>query len=261
MGKKVIIPCITPFRDGKIDLEAVESLALYADIAGFDGLFYGGSTGAFASLTMEQHKEILKAGIGTGSDLLLFAGVTRSSLPETLEMVRFSEKIGYENIVSITPFYHKYSRKSIAAFYEELLKNTGLNLYLYNNPPLSGNELAPETAQYLKDRYPNVAGVKDSGADMAKFKEFLKIHGLEVYQGKDNLLLQSLKLGAAGGVCSSANFCSNTALIKAGGSTAQEISSKTEKVMELIKKHETPSIHNYLFRRFILGEKAPANYM
>ncbi|HLH85392.1 MAG TPA: dihydrodipicolinate synthase family protein [Thermoplasmataceae archaeon] len=262
MRKKVIIPCITPFRDGAIDAEAVQALVDFAEISGYNGLFFGGSTGGFASLSLEQHKEILRIGIDSDhGNLELFAGVTRSSLPETIELVNFSEKLGYENLVSITPFYHKYTNGSIIRFYEEILNNTGSRFFLYNNPPLSGNVLTPEIAQHLKDRYPNVAGIKDSGADLGRFAEFLKVKGLEVYQGKDDLLLESLRMGASGGVCSSANFCSNTAIIKEMDARAETVSKKTAKVIELIRKYETPSIHNFLFRRIILGEDTPRGYI
>ncbi|MEM0155711.1 MAG: dihydrodipicolinate synthase family protein [Thermoplasmataceae archaeon] len=261
MSSEIVIPMITPFRNNQLDRECLHAFIGYAEKNGFDGLFAGSSTGAFASLSMDQHGEFLKWVMEFSHSTSLYAGVTRSSLPETLNMVKLATDLGYEKLVAINPFYHKYSQDSIARFFDAILTATDANIYAYNNPPLSGTEILPATLARLKTNHSNLAGLKDSGGNLDRFREFLKIPGLKIFQGKDALLFDSIKIGASGGVCSSANYCLNTMKIVRNAPDSEQISEKTRKLIDIVSKYETPSIHNYLFRTQILGEKSPRNYV
>lgn len=261
MNHKIVIPMITPFRNNQLDRDCLHAFIGYAEKNKFDGLFAGSSTGGFVSLSTEQHGEFLKWVMELSHSAQPYAGVTRSSLPETLHMVKLASDLGYERIVAINPFYHKYSQDSIARFYGAILDATDAEVYAYNNPPLSGTEILPSTVSKIRNEHSNLAGIKDSGNNLEKFKDFLKIRGLEVYQGKDALLYESLKLGAQGGVCSSTNYCLNTLKIARGSPDAPEISAKTKKLIEVVGRYETPSVQNYLFRNLILGDKNPKNYV
>lgn len=261
MDHELIIPMITPFKNNQIDREGLQAFISYAEKNHFDGIFAGSSTGGFASLSFDQHREFLRWVMELSQEIKLYAGVTRSSLDETMRMTKFAVDLGYEKIVAINPFYHRYSQDSIIRFYDDVLAQCDHEVYAYNNPSLSGNEILPETMRKVREKHDNLVGLKDSGNNMDRFREFLKIPGLRVYQGKDVLLEESIKLGASGGVCSSANFCLNTLRIARNSADSSVISAKTEKLMGLIGKYETPSIQNYLFRTQILGEKNPRNYM
>ncbi len=257
----MIIPMITPFRNNQIDREALLAFISYAEKNKFDGIFAASSTGGFASLSFEQHREFLRWVMELSQGIDLFAGVTRSSLDETIRMTKSAVDLGYEKIVAINPFYHKYSQESIIRFYDEVIGNCDHEVYAYNNPSLSGNEILPETMGKIREKHDNLAGIKDSGNNMQRFKEFMKIPGIKIYQGKDALLYESLKLGATGGVCSSANFSLNTLRLAKNSTDSPSIAERTAKLMDLLSRYETPSIQNYLFRTQILGEKNPKNYV
>ncbi len=261
MEASLIIPMITPFRDNHLDRSALDMFLEYARRNRFDGLFAGGSTGGFASLSFEQHQKLLEWVIEDSQGIDLYAGITRSSLIETLHMGKIASDLGYGNLVAINPFYHKYSQESIYRFFDSILDAFDTNVFAYNNPGLSGTEIQPDTIMKLRDSHENLAGLKDSGADMKKFREFLKIKGLKVFQGKDALLLDSIREGAAGGVCMSSNFCLNTLRIAKGSPESERICQMTKEIVDLVTSYETPTIHNYLFRKYIAGEKEPRNYM
>ncbi len=261
MTGKLIIPMITPFRENHLDREALDAFARYAADNRFSGLFAGSSTGGMASLSFEQHQEFLQWAIESNQGLDMFAGITRSSLVETLDMGKIAADLGYKKLVAINPYYHKYSQESITRFYDSILDAFDLDVYAYNNPSLSGTEILPETVVRIRTEHDNLKGIKDSGNNLEKFSDFLKIPGLEVFQGKDALLLDSLKMGAYGGVCSSSNFCLNTLKIAQGSRDAASLQEKTVRLMALIAKYETPGIQNYLFRKLIMKEKSPRHYV
>lgn len=258
---KIIIPAITPFRDQQIDPNAVEVMAEYARKSGFDGLFAGSSTGGVAALSYKKHKEVLKTYIDKISgNVTPLAGISRNDLDETTSLGREAVDYGYRTIVLINPYYHNYSDKTIINYFSSVLENVDADFYLYNNPGLSGRNLKPEVISALHDKYPNVKGVKESSGDLGNFSKFLAIKGLDVFQGKDTLLYDSMKMGAAGGICSSANFSINTLRIAKGFPDATESAAKTEDLMKIVSSYENPVIHNYLFRKYIVGE-IPTGYM
>lgn len=258
---EIIIPMITPFRKDKLDRETLRKFVSYAYENGFDGLFPGGSTGGFASLSLKQHKELLSEVIEESSGMSLFAGICRNNVEETLDIANYALELGYHNLVSINPYYHKYSEESTKRYFDLLLSRLDADVYIYNNPSLSGSSLSPSLVARLRENYDNLAGMKDSGNDFNIFREFLKIKGLKVYQGKDAMLAESIKAGASGGVCSTANFCLNTLNITRNRPGLDELSAKTVKLVQLVGMYEVPPIHNYLFRRLILGESEPKEYM
>lgn len=258
---EIIIPMITPFRGEEIDHKVLLGFIEYAKDNHFDGLFPGGSTGGFAALSQKRHGDFLRDVIEETAGLKLFAGICRNNPEETIEMGKRAIDLGYTNLVCINPFYHKYSEASVENFFDRVISSLDADMYIYNNPSLSGYRLSPDLVARLKEKHPQVAGMKDSGNDMAEFEKFLQIKGLKVYQGKDAYIHESIGMGATGGVCSTANFALNTLLLAKSNTDIEGRKAKTRKLVELVSRYEVPAIHNYLFRRFILNEMEPSTYM
>lgn len=258
---KIIIPALTPFRNQQIDPDAVEIMAEYAKKNGFDGLFAGSSTGGVAALSYKKHKEVLKTYIDKiSANVTPLAGISRNDLDETTSLGREAVDFGYKTIVLINPYYHNYSDKTFLSYFGSVLESVDADFYLYNNPGLTGRNLKPEVVSALHDKYPNVKGVKESSGDLDTFSKFLAIKGLEVFQGKDTLLYDAMKMGASGGICSSANFSLNTLRIAKNMHDVQESVKKIKDLMTIVSAYENPVIHNYLFRKYIAGE-TPSGYM
>lgn len=261
MPGRIIIPMITPHKNDSVDSEALHKLVEYAKESGFDGLFAMSSTGGCASVSFRKHVQVLREVKEKASGIDLFANISRNDLDESLNMLGEAEDMGYEKFVVINPYYHRYSEESMKRFFSAIAGKVKGSLYLYNNPALTGLTLSPEVVRSVSEEHSSVKGIKDSGGDLQKFREFLEITGIEVYQGKDHLLLESMELGAFGGVCSTSNFSRNTLKVAHGDRDAKSYAERISKVTEIMKNYEVPAFHNYMFRRFIAGEEKPENYM
>lgn len=261
MSGRIVIPMITPHRNGSLDKTALHSLIDYAKKSGFDGLFAASSTGGCASLSFNKHLEVLKEVKNMASGIDLFANISRNDLEESLNMLREASDLGFTKFVVINPYYHRYSESSMRRYFSSIAEKVGHELYLYNNPSLTGLTVTPEVIASVAAEHSSVKGIKDSGGNLEKFRQFLDIDGIEVYQGKDHLLKESMDLGAFGGVCSTSNFSLNTLRIAHAQGDAAEYSRRIAAVTEVMKKHEVPAFHNYMFRRHILHEEKPVNYM
>ena len=261
MGK-LIIPCITPFHNGFFDIKSFRKLMKYTRNSGYDGVFVLGSTGGFAALDFKLHRKLIHTMYSEiPDDLEKYVGISRSNLPETLELLREAEKTGFQKLVAINPFYHRYSGASIVRFFSRIAASVRSDLFLYNNPSLSGFNISPELIEELAKKYESIRGIKDSSGDMEQFSQLLRLQDMEVFQGKDILLWDSVRKGAAGGVCSSSNFSLNALNIAKGRNNTIEAKIKMENLMKIVSSYDIPAVHHYLFRRIILGDPEPQNYM
>jgi len=79
---------------------------------------------------------------------------------------------------------------------------------VYNIPQFTGSRIEIETMKTIVENIPQVEGIKDSSGDIRFFNEVADTFAgkLRIYQGQDDLLLQSLSAGAVGGVCGSTNI-------------------------------------------------------
>lgn len=261
MAAKIVIPMITPHKNGSLDTDALDGLIHYAVSNRFDGLFAASSTGGCASLSYREHLGVLREVIERAGETELFANISRNSLGDSLDMMKDAEDLGYRKGVIINPYYHRYSQASIERYFGDIASNAGMEIYLYNNPALSGLTITPETVRKLASEYSGIAGIKDSGGDLDRFREFLDIRGLKVYQGKDHLLRESIGMGAYGGVCSTSNFSANTLHVAHDQGNTSRFAQNIYRVTEVMKMHEVPAFHNYMFRRFVLCEDHPVQYM
>lgn len=261
MTGKIVIPMITPHRSGELDEQAIESLISYAKSNRFDGLFAASSTGGCAALSYSQHLSFMGKVLEKSSGLTVFANISRNNLEETLAMLRDAENLGFERFVLINPYYHRFSENSMSNYFSIVAEKVKGSLYLYNNPSLTGLTLSPGLVSSLAEQHSAVRGIKDSGGDLEKFGEFLSIGGIEVYQGKDHLLEESMKMGAFGGVCSTSNFSLNTLHVAHDEGAVSSYTERIVRITEVMKRHEVPAFHNYMFRHFVMGEDAPSGYM
>ncbi|WP_075056273.1 dihydrodipicolinate synthase family protein [Thermogymnomonas acidicola] len=196
---KAMVAAVTPFRNGSLDREAASRLVEFARAMGFDGLFFGSSTGWSAALSRKQHMELMEFAASQGGVEVL-AGISRNNVDETLEMGRFVSDLGIRRAVLVTPYYHRYSQASMFRYFSLISSSLDLDVYLYDNPPaLTGTSLSLETVRRLHEECSNVVGIKDSSGGSVKRIAELAGLGISVFQGKDSVLLESIEAGAEGG--------------------------------------------------------------
>ena len=251
----IITPMITPVNNGKIDYDAIKYLIKHLEKNGIEGIFPGSSTGAFTLFTLNEHKEILEFVAKNSTKIKLLAGISRNNIEEKLEIGKFANSLGYEAAVIITPFYLKFNQEDLYNYYSIIAKNLDMDIFIYNNPELSGNYIEPITISKLMDEYGNIVGIKDSTGDLRKFNlYFTEIpKGKYIFQGRDDLLLPSLILGASGGVCGTSNFSS---LIHEIYLTKDlEKHKKIVKAMNILKKYNNSVSYNYLFYKMVMNKE------
>jgi 4-hydroxy-tetrahydrodipicolinate synthase len=127
---------------------------------------------------------------------------------DTIKLAQQAQSDGLDYVVVITPYYLKPTAEELAEHYIEVCRAVRLPVLAYNFPLHGGVELAAATLAEVAARCENLVGVKDSSGRLAQalaYKDCAPGRQLAVFVGSDDLLMQALEAGCAGGVNGTAN--------------------------------------------------------
>ncbi|MGE5647150.1 MAG: 4-hydroxy-tetrahydrodipicolinate synthase [Acidobacteriota bacterium] len=202
-----IVPAIvTPFRpDERIDYQAWQELIEIQLASGVHGLFVLGGQGEFFALN-EEEREVAARFCAQTVDGRVPVYVNVGAVT-TLEAVRLAQKAegdGVDAVVAVTPYYVRPSEAELVDHYIEICHSVRLPVFAYNIPERTGVSLTPEILGRIAAICENFAGLKDSSGDLDAIAKY-RSGGLEVFMGRDHLILEGLKRGCAGAVTACAN--------------------------------------------------------
>ncbi|WP_336034604.1 4-hydroxy-tetrahydrodipicolinate synthase [Halobacterium yunchengense] len=199
----------TPFAaDGSIDFDRLQTHANRLVDAGVDGLVPVGSTGESATLTHDEHIEVVEAVVeAAGDDVPVIAGSGSNSTHEALALSERSVEAGADALLLISPYYNKPEPEGMEAHYRAIADEVDAPQILYNVPSRTGRNVAVETAAALAS-HENVVGYKAASGDLGRIGEVVeRTRGEEfaVLSGDDGLTLPILSVGGTGAISVTAN--------------------------------------------------------
>ncbi|HWP67252.1 MAG TPA: 4-hydroxy-tetrahydrodipicolinate synthase [Candidatus Limnocylindria bacterium] len=200
---------ITPFRPGgDVDYDALAKLVDAQVAAGIDGLVPCGSTGEAATLTHEEHGQVVRAVVEMARRRVpVIAGTGSNSTAEAVRLTQEAERAGADGALLISPYYNRPPQEGIFRHYETVAASTRLPLLIYNIPGRTGSNVLPETILRLA-RIPNIVGVKEASGSMAQVQEILAACGPDfaVLSGDDNMTLPIMAAGGTGVIAVTSNL-------------------------------------------------------
>lgn len=199
------IPLITPLdENGQVCRQSVAQLLAHARHA-VSGYIPCLTSGEGWNLSASQWTDMLRYTLAEAGDQAVIAGIERGSTAEVLEYVRKAEELGARAIMLTSPFGAEVDQAAILAHYQAIHDGTDLDLYIYNESSLSGNETAFETLLRIAE-LPRVVGIKDSSEQPRSPEQIaaLQARGLAYYLGWEHRLAGDLP--ADGNVVALANL-------------------------------------------------------
>lgn len=202
--------------DGGVNLDAIEAQAEHLTRAGLDGVFICGSTGESASLSSEERAAVVRRWCEvTGGDFLRIAHIGHPSLPEARSLAAQAQAAGADAIAAVPPFYFRpRNLDQVVAFAAEVAAAAPRLPFLYYHiPEMTQVRLSvPALIRMARERIPTFAGVKFTHTDLVEMAASMEEAGddLEIFNGPDSLLLQSLTVGVRSAVGSTYNFASQS---------------------------------------------------
>jgi 4-hydroxy-tetrahydrodipicolinate synthase len=198
----------TPFdEDEQIDFETLQTDAQRLEEAGVDGLVPVGSTGESATLTHDEHVEVVEAVIDAVDDVPVIAGSGSNNTREALELSERSADAGADGLLLISPYYNKPEQQGFVDHYETIADAVDLPQIVYNVPSRTGQNIEPDAAVELAG-HENIAGYKAASGDLGQIGEVVertRDEEFAVLSGDDALTLPVLSVGGTGTISVSAN--------------------------------------------------------
>jgi 4-hydroxy-tetrahydrodipicolinate synthase len=206
---KGVFPAVTT------KLRADESVDLPAVQAGVDRLVTNGVSavivlpmlGENASLTdAEQDSVIAAAREAAGGRVPVLSGLAEISTREAVATARRFEALGVDGLMAFPSLGYRTDPRETAAWYRALGQGSGLPIMIYNNPIAYGVDVTPEVLKHLQD-VPTIQCIKEETGDTRRVTDMFNALGdrYAVFCGIDDLLLESVALGATGWVSGMTN--------------------------------------------------------
>ncbi|MBU2956373.1 4-hydroxy-tetrahydrodipicolinate synthase [Paracoccus sp. 1_MG-2023] len=163
MFKGSLPALVTPFtQDGELDLDTLKKLVEWHVEQGSHGIVPVGTTGESPTLTHEEHRLVVEEVVRiVAGRIPVIAGAGSNSTREAIGLLRFSQEVGADAALVVTPYYNKPTQAGLIAHYEALAEACDLPIVIYNIPGRSVIDMSPETMGMLA-RIPSIIGVKDA---------------------------------------------------------------------------------------------------
>ena len=196
------VAIVTPMKDNlEVDYDKLEEMINRQIDGGTDAIVIAGTTGESATLTMEEHRDVIRAAIEfTKHRVPVVAGTGSNCTRTAIQLSQEAEEAGADGLLIVTPYYNKATQAGLIAHYWQIADNTKCPIIMYNVPGRTGCNLLPETVAELFKTKSNLVGLKEATGNMAQASKtmYLTDGKLDLYSGEDGLVLPLMSIGAKG---------------------------------------------------------------
>ena len=196
------VALITPMHeDGSVNFEALKEIIEEQIEKGTDAIISVGTTGEAATLSVEEHVEVIAYTIKVVNHRIpLIAGTGSNCTESAVELSRQAEEAGADGLLLVTPYYNKATQKGLYQHFKTIAESVSIPSILYHVPGRTGMSIEAQTMAALYHDVKNIIGVKDAGGDMGKTLELMSLvdEDFSLYSGEDGLILPILSAGGVG---------------------------------------------------------------
>jgi 4-hydroxy-tetrahydrodipicolinate synthase len=205
------LPLVTPFRDGVVDETSLRRLVRHYARLPVDGLILAATSGEGLTLGMAELEWIValtREEIAEGKRYLpICLGLSGSHTRKMCHTLDETAGWPIDGYLISSPYYSRPSQRGLLQHFTVLADHASWPIVLYNIPYRTGVNLENETLLELA-LHPNIAGLKDCGANRAQSIELLRRRppGFRVLTGEDAEYFDALGDGADGAILLSAHI-------------------------------------------------------
>ena len=201
MFKGSLVALITPMReDGNVDESAFAAFVDWQIGQGTDGIVPVGTTGESPTLDHAEHKRVVEIAVEVAAGRVpVIAGTGSNSTAEAIDFTRHAKASGADGALVVTPYYNKPTQAGLELHYRAIADAVELPIIIYNIPSRSVVDMSVATMARLA-QHPNIVGVKDSTANLARPLHQKQACGADFIQlsGEDHTRLAFLAAGGHG---------------------------------------------------------------
>ena len=158
---------VTPFANGKVDVDALKKLVDWHIDQGSHGLVPVGTTGESPTLTHEEHDMVVEVVVAQAAGRApVIAGAGSNNTAETVRLVKAAKEAGVTAALVVTPYYNKPTQAGLKAHFLAAA-DCGMDIIIYNIPGRSAVDMSVETMGELA-AHKHIIGVKDATGDLSR---------------------------------------------------------------------------------------------
>ncbi|MFW5780888.1 MAG: 4-hydroxy-tetrahydrodipicolinate synthase [Bacillota bacterium] len=199
---------ITPFKNDKVDFDALDKLLDMQLEGGIDAIIVNGTTGEPTTMSHAERTAVAKFAInkvnkrvpvivGTGSNN------THTAIGYSVE----AEELGADGLLLVTPYYNKATQNGLIAHYKAISDNVNIPIILYNVPSRTGLNMQPETVKKLAG-YKNISAIKEASGSVQQMMEIVRLcnNKIDLMSGEDGLIYPCFAVGGTGIISVASNI-------------------------------------------------------
>ena len=251
---RLLTAMVTPFdKEGKVDYEQANRLALALLNSGSDGIVLVATTGESPTLLRDEEAHLLfevKSTVGERGSVIAYTG--SNSTTEVLEATKKAEQIGVDACLLVVPYYNKPTQDGLYQHFKVIAESTSLPCILYNVPSRTVVNLSADTAIKLS-KIDNIIGIKEASGNLEQISKIIANteDDFFVWSGNDSDTLPMLALGSYGVISVASHLVGN------------QIKEMIDSFIEG-KTSEAAKIHHHLLplinALFIVSNPIPVKY-
>jgi 4-hydroxy-tetrahydrodipicolinate synthase len=200
---------VTPFRDGEIDVPALEALVEGQIADGVSGLVAVGTTGESPTLSAAEREQVIRVTVEIAKGRCqVLAGTGSNSTSATITATRAAEKMGVDGMLIVAPYYNKPSQEGLFRHFQAIAQATAAPIMLYNIPGRCAVDIGPDTVERLAMDCANIVSIKEASGSVDRVSELRARlpEAFTIVSGDDSLTLPLLSVGAVGVVSVTSNL-------------------------------------------------------
>ena len=249
-----IVALITPFKDGKLDEEALRNMIAWHVEQGTNGIVPVGTTGDSPTLTPEEHCKVIEitAEVAKGK-LPIIAGAGSNNPIEAIEYTKVAQKCGADATLHVAGYYNRPNQEGLYQHYKVVHDATNIPIILYNIPGRAVVNILPETVARLS-QLPRIIGIKDATGNLERpwiERQLVTKKDFVWLSGEDSTAVSYNVAGGVGVISVTANIAPKLvaevqALTQKGEYLkARELQDKLMKLHKLMFKEPSPAGAKY----------------
>jgi 4-hydroxy-tetrahydrodipicolinate synthase len=203
-----MVALVTPMRaDGSLDSDSLRKLVEFHISQGTDGIVAVGTTGESATLSFEEHYEVIRLVVEqVNGRIPVIAGTGANSTSEAIELTRYAKELNVDAALLVAPYYNKPTQEGMYLHFKAIAEAVDLPQILYNVPGRTVSDLLPETVGRLS-QISNIIGIKEATGDLSRVPQIqqLAADGFELYTGEDANTVDFILAGGRGVISVTAN--------------------------------------------------------
>ena len=198
---------VTPFRNGEVDVEALEGMVEFQVQNGIHGLVPCGTTGETPAMSHAEDRLVISTVVRVANGRVpVIAGTGSNSTETAIKYTRMAEEVGADGSLQVSPYYNKPTQEGLYRHFAAVAENTNLPIILYNIPGRTSVTIDAETTARLAE-IPNIVGTKEATLSMNMAMDVMSLCGedFDVLSGDDPVTLPLMSLGGRGVISVASN--------------------------------------------------------